>query len=210
MQLAQSRQVALGHGEQCSRSRSGWCARGGRGMLEPVRIPPPIACALALASSVAGCEVFTHSCTEVGCSDGVMLEVRTGQGGLADGSYVFDLEAGAQNHTCSFVVPDDLPERGSLQQIECTPRLDVFLGPASVCTEQRRGDAVSESCMLVPGQFVLQANVQGTPPELELRLSRDGTLLAEQTLTAVYETTRPNGPDCEPECRIATVEVTLP
>jgi hypothetical protein len=168
-----------------------------------------IALLLTTGLAVAGCEGITHSCTLIGCLDGLGIEVRSGQGGLADGRYALDLTA-QQAHACTFTVPDDLPARGSAHQVECTPELDVLLQGASVCMEQRRGNAVSESCTPVAGQFVLQARVQGTPRSVELRVDRDGTTLFAQTLTPAYETTHPNGPDCEPECRVASLEVTLP
>lgn len=167
-------------------------------------------CCLLVAVMTAGCPVESQSCTEIGCGDGISIELRPAEGTLDDGSYALDIVAGEQTHACSFVVPDDLPVRGNLHEVQCMPRLNVYLQPESICSEQRSGDAISESCRPVPGRFMLQAQIEGTPRTLDLRLSRDGTALLEQQLTPSYETTRPNGPDCEPACEQARVQLAFP
>ena len=40
-------------------------------------------------------------------------------------------------------------------------------------------------------------------------LVANGAMLASQRLTATYETTHPNGTDCDPTCRIATLRQAL-
>ena len=169
-----------------------------------------IACALALVSAAAGCESNVQTCTRAGCTDRVTLDVRTGQAGLADGSYELELAAGGLAHTCGFVVPDDVPGPGGAHQIDCEPRLAMSLQPAIACTEQRSGATVTESCAQVGGELMLSAFVEGSPQTIALRIERDSVVVMDETLTPAYETVRPNGPDCEPECRLATVELTLP
>jgi len=164
---------------------------------------------LLMWGGLAGCWGF-GDCHEVGCADGVTVNLRPSQGVLPSGSYAFDLAAGARTHACSFVVPDDLPELGTLTDVDCAPPLAVQIGPEAMCSEQRRGNSIDEACRPVPEHFVLQAHVEGTPPTLELRLTRDEAVLLEQVLTPSYETTRPNGPDCGPVCQEATLDVTLP
>jgi hypothetical protein len=166
--------------------------------------------ALGLAVLASGCEVFTHSCTEIGCLDGVTLELTPGGGTFADGNYTLELIAETTRSACRFAIPDSTPSQGTVGTVDCDLGLDAFIQQAAECTEMRTADAVSESCRPLPGQFTLNAQLQATPETLAVRLVRDGVSLVEQTLTPAYETSRPNGPDCDPECRQAQVSLELP
>ena len=164
---------------------------------------------LLLCSTIAACET-SHICTLVGCGDGVSLEVRPAQGPFEDGGYELVIVADGQTHACSFVLPDDLPVQGSVHTIECTPPMSASLQAELICTEARGASSVSQTCAPIAGEFVLRALVQTTAPELELRIRRDDVPLLAQTLMPSYEIFQPNGPDCEPTCRQAGIEVTLP
>jgi hypothetical protein len=166
---------------------------------------------IALGLLVAGCDLATRSCTEIGCSDGVSLELRPAmQGVVESGRYTLELATGDAQHRCTFTVPDDLPVQASLAEVDCPPQLQVSLVSATLCTEQRHDDAVSQSCVPVPDQFSLHAQLQATPRSLALQLSRDGAPLIDETLVPSYELSQPNGPDCGPTCRNANLAVELP
>ena len=49
------------------------------------------------------------------------------------------------------------------------------------------------------------ARADALPEEITVRLERDGQLVSEQDIEPDYQTYRPNGPECAPECRSATI-----
>lgn len=171
----------------------------------------PTCFALALISlALTGCPLESKSCTAIGCSDGAFLTLAPGDAPWPEGSYAIELETPDAMHTCTITVPDDLPEQpGSVLTLPCEPQLSVSLMAEAVCTEQRSGDAISQSCTPVPDRWSLNATLEGTPDSLHVRVARDGAQVLEETLALDYEESRPNGPDCDPLCRQAHVELTL-
>jgi hypothetical protein len=158
-----------------------------------------------------GCE--KHSCTDIGCSDGAFFEIKTADGTWPDGAYTLELSAGGVTHTCSMTLPDDLPSGGSIASIPCLPPvgyLGVSLYPITNCTAEGNGNSGGQTCTPIPGHYTLRGSLPGTPSTLGVRVTRDDGLLTEQTLPLTYTTSQPNGPDCEPVCRQASVELELP
>ena len=45
--------------------------------------------------------------------------------------------------------------------------------------------------------------------EIEIVVSRDGVEIERLQTTPVYETVQPNGPDCDPVCRVARTEIVV-
>jgi hypothetical protein len=165
---------------------------------------------LSFALLAGGCDVFTHSCTHIGCLDGVTLELKPVEAGFAGGQYTLELLADRERAACSFAIPDSLPQPGSATSIDCDPGLGAFIQQVAVCTETRTADAISQSCRPLPGRHTLSAQLQATPRSLEVRLVRDGATLIEHALTPTYETSHPNGPDCDPACHQASITLDLP
>jgi hypothetical protein len=87
------------------------------------------------------------------------------------------------------------------------------------CTEQRTGDAVSQSstqtqtpnthCEPIHGAWLLTAGFYGVAESLRVTVQRDGSTLLDRTLQLEYKESRPNGPDCEPTCLQANVELMM-
>lgn len=50
----------------------------------------------------------------------------------------------------------------------------------------------------------------GGPPSLNLKVVRDDVAVHDSTIVPDYETVYPNGEQCDPEARIASVEVVVP
>ncbi len=156
-----------------------------------------------------GC-VEEHACTEIGCSDQASLTVRTARGEWESGDYSFEVVFDASSHSCAFTLPGDAPVGGAWTPLECTPRLDASLTPELKCIEQQSGNSSSQTCSVFEGRFYLQASTQGTPAEVRVVLERDGAPLLDETKALSYRTAQPNGPDCEPTCRHASVEFRVP
>jgi len=167
---------------------------------------------LAVLVSAQACEM-EHSCTDVGCVDGAWFELKTADGTWPNGAYAVELSADGVTHTCPMTLPDDLPAAGGITSIPCEPAvgyLGVMLQGDAVCTEHKDANSVSQTCTPIPGHYTLQGSLPGTPSTLGVRVTRDDSLLLEQTQPLTYTSTRPNGPDCEPVCRQASVEFELP
>ena len=156
----------------------------------------------------AACELG-HSCTEVGCADSVSLRVTSPNQPWPDGVYQLEVALDDVTGGCAFTLPDDLPVSGSVTSIPCLEGAELGIQQRYECTTRREGDAVSQSCAPVPDRYELTLSAYATPEQLTLSLARDGTRILDETRELTYATTRPNGPDCSPECRQADVELTL-
>lgn len=77
------------------------------------------------------------------------------------------------------------------------------------CVETRSGDAVSESCTPIVGQYDVIFWIYEQPEHLTLQLQRDGSTLLSHDADLQYAENRPNGPSCEPVCRQTSVELTF-
>jgi hypothetical protein len=174
-------------------------------------IPIVLACLLA-----SGCDAFTHACTEIGCVDGTNIGLRMPDDRWPAGSYEVDFTIDGATHACAFDVPDDIPEP-PLQPVilACEPYFTAQLIPRARCTEQPTGGAVSQGptqmpntdCEPIEGAWLLYADFYGQAESLRVAVRRDGETLLDRTLQPEYEESRPNGPDCEPLCRQANVQL---
>jgi hypothetical protein len=165
---------------------------------------------IAGALLASGCDSLTKSCTLIGCNDGMQLTLRTADDRWADGAYTLDVTIDGEAHACAFSVPEDIPEQeGRIVDLACDSDLTIQLVPKTECTEMTRGDAVSQSCEWIEDAWLLQGGVQGMVENLSVRVRRDDATLLDRTLEPEYVESRPNGPDCEPLCRQATVELTI-
>lgn len=165
---------------------------------------------LALAAASVSC-TDSRVCTDVGCSDGAFMSLRTADNSWLDGAYDLQLELDSASYACKFALPGDLPQsRGSLSMLmTCEPRLDTTLLPETECSEQRDTKTVSQTCTPSAGQYHLEISTPLTPQRAHVRLLRDGELVADRTQALSYETALPNGPGCGPACRQSHVTLLL-
>lgn len=180
--------------------------------------------AVGLAS---GCDSFTQDCTAIGCVNGVNITLRMPDNQWPAGSYELAFTIDGDTHSCGLVIPDEGPgEPGRVVNLSCEPqigeqhrlgqRVEAQLIPTG-CTEQPTGDAVSQSstqmqtpnthCEPIEGAWLLSARFYGAAESLRVTAQRDGSTLLDRTLQPEYEENRPNGPDCEPTCLQANVEL---
>lgn len=127
------------------------------------------------------------ACTEMGCVDGLALTVAPDYR-WQPGAYVFRLTLDGRAVTC----------RGSLPLNAC----DM---PSLTCDGE--GVMITESgCALPPeAQGFGDIQISSGPRQVAISITRDGQTLVEKTVTPTYRTARPNGSQCEPECRQASV-----
>jgi len=159
------------------------------------------------------CSLVEHTCTEIGCVDGLSLALRTADGTWFNGSYALTFDVDGKLHTCEMILPRDRPATGSLTELSCDPALGwrkPTLEEVTTCQQQTNPGSVSQSCEPIPGHLSLHVFVPDAPQRVKVGVSRDGVTLLEQTVTPNYVESRPNGEDCEPLCRSATATVMLP
>jgi hypothetical protein len=167
---------------------------------------------IAFALTLPGCG--GHACTEVGCSDGLVVQVRRPTSEWAPGAYGLELAFDGHAITCAFTLPADFPATGSVKEIPCqgsvgAPGFSVILDQDSICDTVQRGGSETFVCQPVPNRYSLRAGLYGTPATAKLVLGLDDGVLLDTELTPTYEESRPNGPDCGPVCRQATVDLEL-
>ncbi|MFZ5895766.1 MAG: hypothetical protein ACOY0T_32215 [Myxococcota bacterium] len=160
------------------------------------------------------CSGIGGACTEIGCGDEAILSFRTpADTPWSTGSYALVLTYDGVQHACQFTVPDALPMSGSSHAIPCAPDIGyagVQFFQDSKCQTTRNGDSVSQSCTPIPGRYVLQATVLGTPKDIAVIIRRDDAEIINRNLTLQYSITQPNGPECGPTCHQASADVEVP
>jgi len=143
---------------------------------------------LALPACASDATGDGSACTTVGCSDG--LEVAFVASSWPAGSYRLDVTADGRAYDCETTLPfeKDAPVRCSSSDVM------LMISGTELPDMQQAITAMH--------LFVLAETV-------EVTLSRDGFPLATQTFHPVYATLQPNGPACEPTCRVAAGSMQL-
>jgi hypothetical protein len=127
------------------------------------------------------------ACTLIGCGPAFALRFEK-DGPWATGDYrvLVDLEGTRVECTATLPLSCDAP-------LSCDDP-DVFL--------------LLEGCALPPGDHALGGVEiqQGTPASISVEVIHGGDSLATGAWNPDYQTSRPNGPDCDPECTTAPAE----
>lgn len=137
----------------------------------------------------AGEQQPAHACTEMACTNGVTVTLPQAQFSVA-GAYHFQIVLdGGKQATC----------RGRLPFSSCKN--------AVACEGPIKLDIDQAGCMLPPAQHFFGAlRLEGqTPVQLYVFIAREDVTLVDQTVRPSYETSMPNGPQCPPACRSATI-----
>ncbi|MCA9695602.1 MAG: hypothetical protein R3A51_00335 [Nannocystaceae bacterium] len=153
-----------------------------------MRTPMLFSCSLLLALStslsVVGCAGSgPRACTEIGCGSSVSIELLKRDGVWGPGAYTVTVVADGETTTCSVTMPlsCDAPP-------PCGENSSVVIGLS--------GCALPVEQQSLSGVEV----IGGAPKRIEVQIALDGQGLSEATFTPEYRTSRPNGPECEPEC----------
>lgn len=130
-------------------------------------------------------------CTEIGCADGLVVQV-TPTAAWPAGEYRFTIEADGATTTCTGSLP--LPECGT---------------PAIRC--DATGVTIGESgCALAPAEHAFSDIMfTANPASVTIEVDLDEQRVGSQSWSPSYQQVQPNGPDCEPTCTNATVALAL-
>lgn len=145
-----------------------------------------------LAFLVIGCSSPGHACTEIGCEDGLMVSL-TPNSSWPHGEYRFTLEVDDITSTCV----------GTLPLAGCDAAAIACEGPAIPIG--------GSGCALPPAEHAFAGfTLTGAPARMSIEVQLDGQTLASKSWTPTYKTVQPNGSNCEPTCRNASVELAIP
>jgi hypothetical protein len=147
----------------------------------------------------------------MGCFDGATVTVHSPEGTWQPGNYKLEITTAGQAHSCQITLPDDAPTQpGASASLACVPTFDAGLVPETECTQSSDGEVVSQSCTPIAGQYFFSVALSGTPPDVDVRLARDASELLHESRALEYKDFSPNGVECGPTCRVATLELVVP
>ncbi len=148
----------------------------------------------ACASHSPGASDRGKVCTEIGCMNGLHVNLSKVTPWTA-GNYSFAFELDGAAVTCTGALP--------------LPACDK--GPAMRCDVEGKVQIGESGCALpAESQSFADIRIEGAPAKVKLTIKREDQPLHSGELTPTYKTSRPNGPDCEPECHGANAEMALP
>lgn len=129
------------------------------------------------------------SCTEMGCVDGLILQVDP----------AFNWKAG--NFNFDFVLDN--------RHVRCYGEL-----PLKPCGEQsltcnKPGVMITESGCALPeaAQGFGDIHIEGDPAKVMVRITHNNRPVVTRTIITEYNKVQPNGPGCGPICRSATYQL---
>lgn len=147
--------------------------------------------------ATTGCEALGSdppggaACTLIGCQDGLQVQLQR-SGPWPAGDYTAQVTLDNQPPVSCTV---SLPFASVTASATCSST-DVQL--------QTAGQALATDQHALTGLWI-----RTTPAKVRLVLQHNAVTLLDQTLQPTYQTSRPNGPDCEPECTQATASVAV-
>lgn len=156
--------------------------------MSPVAVTASTALLLIIPACWTGDNIFDDQgmdCTDMGCEDQLKLSFQRRDGKpFVAGDYTISIAFGAQKPlTC-----------------QCTLSPDMALGH---CT----GDTQEIETDLVSGGREISATIYWAPTTITASLGFNGTPIGDQVVSPDYQIVTPNGPDCEPLCFQASIDV---
>lgn len=133
----------------------------------------------------AGC-----GCTELGCQDGLNIQINKGADTWAPGKYVFEVNLDGTKSSCTL----DLP---FVNDPDCLALVQLIL---------TNKDPNSAPAGVVPASVL--TNIAAT--HATLTISLNGAEIARGDFTPTYSIQEPNGERCGPTCHVATDTLAVP
>lgn len=143
------------------------------------------------ASGCSSPHSHPYGCTLIGCEDTFTASVASATGSLPNGMHRIEVIADAATLSCAFQIPLERTAEGGEVLPTCSSGLGVLIAPAS--------SPVAETIHLT-----------GTPRQVHAWQYVDDVAILDAAAAPSYQDERPNGPECEPVCRQASVSWTLP
>jgi hypothetical protein len=160
---------------------------------------------ILIGAVVAGGCSAGKACTEIGCVDGFSAAVRSADGSIPSGAHRVEALVGASSLTCTFTYPLQMTGGGTAQPA-CGGGMTVAIWPETTCTAT--GNA-SQSCDPIPGKLVETIGLSGTPGQVHVWQYVDDAPILDVAAAPTYQSYAPNGSDCGPVCRQASVSWTF-
>ena len=164
-----------------------------------------LACAAAACS---GGDSKPKGCTLIGCADNFSASVQRADGSLPDGAHRIEVLVDGTTLKCAFTLPLATPQNGGGVPA-CDAGLNVTIVPAQICIETQGSSGTSVTCNPLPGKFVETVTLLGTPGQVHMWQYVDDAPILDIAVAPQYQDSRPNGPECPPVCRQASVAWTL-
>jgi hypothetical protein len=162
---------------------------------------------LAVAALPGGGCTTTKACPTIGCYDNFAASVQNADGTLPNGTHRIEILADGATITCSFTFPTATPATASITS--CATGTIVSVGPETMCTDTTTQGAVVHQCSPIPGRFIEQINITGAPGQVHVWQYVDDVTILDAAVAPTYQDFSPNGPECGPTCRAATIAWTL-
>jgi len=96
------------------------------------------------------------------------------------------------------------------RSVTCSDSVALQLADEVECEEHVSSSGDRSQVCTPTGLFEEMIFVNGTPAEVVVALSEEGTVTDEKTFEPRYEEAQPNGPDCGPICHQASDRWDLP
>lgn len=129
-------------------------------------------------------------CTEVGCSDDVVIDLNKASGVWEPGKYVIAID-------------------GDGRKLDCTAYLPLVTEPT--CQDQFGMNVTFDAEDAgASGSAFKSVQVFFAPAKLTLTITRDGIEVAKKTFTPTYADQEPNGALCGPTCKVAQDALAVP
>ena len=149
-----------------------------------------MAALVAAAVAIALLPNCTEGCTELGCGPAFTIELD--EGVFAGGDYQMVVTSDGVTTSCTVTLPiASCPDGFSCDRPD--PGFFIELNDCGGTLE--RLEAIV---------FHTQA-----PAQIDVEVSKAGTVLGSDSFQPAYTTSQPNGPDCEPTCKQTQAAVTL-
>jgi hypothetical protein len=109
----------------------------------------------------------------------------------------------------AFDQPDNAVRVEALGAGRCTPALELAVAQESA--SRQTSAPMIGNCVPVPDHYHVEGFIADElTGDLSVRLERAGVTLVDESRPLSYTEFRPNGPECEPVCGFANLEVALP
>ena len=123
-------------------------------------------------------------CTEIGCSDSITISIESAGDSFVEGEYSIQISGdGAMLHDCQIRMSNDTDECAGEQP----------------CAAETDCDAIYSSSRWT-------FNIGGSPDKMTVDVYLDASSVLNAEIEPEYALFQPNGPDCEPTCRVAENE----
>jgi hypothetical protein len=131
---------------------------------------------------------------------GTTITLQSPNDAWTAGTYSVALSIAGTAGQCSLQMPDPPPAGGVHGNCGSNGNtldlIAVNLCRTLPCNGVGGVGCVSMSCTPIPGRFQMKLGVQGTPAQVGLALSLDGSAVMSETIAPKFTTTEPNGMGC--------------